>query len=261
MLIYPERIDSLVLLNGAHGKVFSTAFQPLFRIPLVSDVAYTLVEALLEKPHYVTNARRIMAPILAVFLPIWCRLFGSTLLKGLFGADYLNRFADEYLGGVCKTDKTLRNFLRLFQELDSHSARHLLTTIEHPTLIITGLWDVLTPAYHGSEMCRRMKNARHVNDIWSSHATLMEHPELVIHELDAFFRSRRRLCRRNSTEFERAGDSKRGRRSKETRRRKTRNDASRPGQSEYLDNGEGATGGVKGSMARRRVVKSTKLSR
>lgn len=29
-VLYPERVDSLMLINGMHGHVFSTAFQPMF---------------------------------------------------------------------------------------------------------------------------------------------------------------------------------------------------------------------------------------
>ncbi len=203
VLVYPELVDSLVLLNGAHGHVFSTAFQPVFRIPFVGDFAFALVQTLLKQPKYIANARKIMKPTMDYTLPLFGKFLGSKLLCELLGDTYMKDFFNEYLGGVCTSDKTMKNFLRLFQELDAHSVHHLLGTIQHPTLIVTGLWDTLTPSYHGDEMARLMTNARHVCDVFSSHATLLEHPELVIFEMDQFLStSVKKVKRKNSTVFE-----------------------------------------------------------
>jgi pimeloyl-ACP methyl ester carboxylesterase len=80
--------------------------------------------------------------------------------------------------------------LRLFQELDGHSAYHLLPDIDAPTLIISGLLDMLTPAYQSREMARRMPNAEHVALVRASHFALMERPEVVVPAIERFLSGR-----------------------------------------------------------------------
>ena len=44
--LYPQRVEKLVLLNGTHGKVFQTAFQPWLRIPPVNEFLYFFIDTL-----------------------------------------------------------------------------------------------------------------------------------------------------------------------------------------------------------------------
>jgi len=48
------------------------------------------------------------------------------------------------------------NYVRLIMELDAHSVYHLLPEIQHPILLISGLFDPVTPAYH----CKLLKTNR-----------------------------------------------------------------------------------------------------
>ncbi len=50
-VLYPECVSKLVLLNGTHGHIFDTAFQPLLRVPLLPNVLHALVSALQRHPH------------------------------------------------------------------------------------------------------------------------------------------------------------------------------------------------------------------
>ena len=48
-LLYPDAVGLMILLNGFHGHVFQTAFQPLVRLPGVGSCLNWLVEALLSR--------------------------------------------------------------------------------------------------------------------------------------------------------------------------------------------------------------------
>ena len=39
-------MEKLVLVNGSHGQVFATAFQPLLRIPVIHDLLYSVINML-----------------------------------------------------------------------------------------------------------------------------------------------------------------------------------------------------------------------
>ena len=98
----------------------------------------------------------------------------------------LGRYMDDVLG------PSFLNYLRLFQELDAHSAYHLLREIEAPALIIAGMLDVLTPPYQSAEMARRMPNAEFIRLWRSSHFSMLERPEVVIPAMRRFLDQRAR---------------------------------------------------------------------
>lgn len=63
-----------------------------------------------------------------------------------------------------------------FRITSAHSCYHLLSDIETPTLIVTGLLDPFTPAYLSFQMYSLMPNARLFYSPLSSHFTLLERP-------------------------------------------------------------------------------------
>lgn len=184
--LYEERVQHMVLLNGSHGQVFQSSFQPIFRIPWFGDASRMLVSHLVANPDWIETIRRKMHPFLLVYLGIYTRAFGSPILKELLGPEYLINFMNEYLGGITSDPKSCLNFLRLFQELDAHSLYHILPTITTPTLVVSGLWDALTPAYCSMEIARQMPRGKHHMDWVSSHATILENPEGVIEQMRFF---------------------------------------------------------------------------
>jgi pimeloyl-ACP methyl ester carboxylesterase len=92
--------------------------------------------------------------ILPLPIAIYAFFFESTSLKQLHGEGYLVRFLDEYIGDINSSPQHTANYIRLFQELDAHSLYHLLRRIDQPTLIVSGLLDILTPAYQSFELAR-----------------------------------------------------------------------------------------------------------
>ena len=53
-LLYPDLVDRIIILNGMHGHVYSTAAQPLVRFPFAADVVSVLVESLMSRPKVVS---------------------------------------------------------------------------------------------------------------------------------------------------------------------------------------------------------------
>lgn len=191
ILCFPDKVGAVVILNGFHGKVFSTAFQPLIRIPLLGDCIGAFVDLQVNNPWALEYFySRLFVPFSKVS-KTFLRLAGahSKLLRKVNGDDYLSKFADSYLGGIFASKQNLQSWLRLFQELDAHSVWHLLPTIQQPMLLISGLWDPATPAMQSVEIARRVPHARHYCDPYSTHATLVENPERCVAEIAEFLGS------------------------------------------------------------------------
>ena len=107
--------------------------------------------------------RRFCEPFIGILFYMLTLLFGSRSLQRYYGKDYMLRSWQQYLGGICSNSKSMKAFLRGFQDLDAHSTGHLLDQISHPTLLIAGIWDFLTPPHTmmlGSQpypqTCRRL---------------------------------------------------------------------------------------------------------
>jgi 3-oxoadipate enol-lactonase len=180
---FPDRVGGLVLLNGTHGHVLSTGFQPLVSIPFLPKRLHALLDWLqdhAEVAHQLARVSRLAET------PTWMFLYLTSGARAREITPLLSRYMDDVLG------PSFPNYLRLFQELDAHSTYHLLREIEAPALVISGLLDALTPAYQSREIARRMPNAEHIQLLRSSHFSLIERPDVVIPAMQRFFNERAR---------------------------------------------------------------------
>jgi len=143
-------------------------------------------------------------PMIAASLRVSITIFGSHTLRQILGPDYMVEFAKSYIGGICMDHKCLSNFLRGFQELDAHSCSHLLWQVHCPVLLVAGLWDILTPCYCMARISKSVSGpCRLVVDTYSTHSTLLEHPERALGELQHFVEVvLPRWKRKDSTQFE-----------------------------------------------------------
>lgn len=184
-LLYPEQAGHLVLVNGAHGQVFHSALQPIMRLPIVHDVARAFMTYIAARPWILRRFRSMALYLIPTVVRLYVWLLGSRLLKEqrVFGDRYVEMTFLDLLNHLCQDEKTMATYLWLFQELNAHSVYHLLGFVKQEALLISGLFDVLLPAYHMWEMERHMPHATHVCDPWSSHFTLLEHPEIVLQHL------------------------------------------------------------------------------
>ena len=175
---FPERVAGLVLLNGTHGHVLSTGFQPLFSVPFLPKRLHALLDWLQDHRDVAGHIARVSRLMETPTYLMMCLTAGPRRAREI--SPLLSRYMDDVLG------PSFVNFLRLFQELDAHSVYHLLRHVEAPALVISGKLDVLTPAYQSREIARRMPNARHVSLARSSHFSMLERPEIVMPEIASF---------------------------------------------------------------------------
>jgi 3-oxoadipate enol-lactonase len=178
---FPERVAGLVLLNGTHGHVLSTGFQPLVSIPFLPKRLHALLEWLQDHDEVAQQLARLTR---LAEIPMW---LGFRLTAGARVGELtplLARYMDDVLG------PSFTNYLRLFQELDAHSTYHLLRHIEAPALVIAGMLDVLTPPYQSADIARRMPHAAYIRLWRSSHFSMLERPEVVIPAIRRFLDDR-----------------------------------------------------------------------
>ncbi len=172
-----DRVAGLVLLNGTYGHAMSSGLQPLFAVPALPKRLHALAEFARKRPglsrFFETFARMTEVPTALMFLPTaGSRAFGLRPM--------LARYREDVLG------ESFENFMRLFQELDAHSVYHLLPEIDAPALVVSGAFDMLTPARQSREIARRMPHAKRVALVRSSHFSLLERPEVVLPAIEKF---------------------------------------------------------------------------
>jgi pimeloyl-ACP methyl ester carboxylesterase len=84
----------------------------------------------------------------------------------------------------------MRVFATLAQDLAEHSASDMLADISSPTLVIGAGRDTFTPVWLSEEMWRRIPEAEYLFIPDGTHATPVEHPELINLRLEKFLRER-----------------------------------------------------------------------
>eukprot|EP00735_Rhodelphis_limneticus_P001866 TRINITY_DN12574_c0_g1::TRINITY_DN12574_c0_g1_i1::g.2660::m.2660 TRINITY_DN12574_c0_g1::TRINITY_DN12574_c0_g1_i1::g.2660 ORF type:complete len:437 (-),score=58.98,sp/B1ZB18/RUTD_METPB/27.21/1e-12,Abhydrolase_6/PF12697.2/2.3e-22,Abhydrolase_1/PF00561.15/2.7e-08,Abhydrolase_5/PF12695.2/1.4e-05,Abhydrolase_4/PF08386.5/0.001,Ser_hydrolase/PF06821.8/0.31 TRINITY_DN12574_c0_g1_i1:285-1526(-) len=203
--LYPERVSRLILVNGTHGQVFTSALQPLFRIPFAQAFYKQLIGNLVKRAWLCYAVIKTCVPWLRPGLALYSALFTSTSAREIFGPAYASDFIYAYVGDIIYSPQHTINYLRLFQELDAHSVFHHLADIQHPALVISGLLDVLTPAYMSFEIANEMPNAQHLVCPLASHAALLESPLKCIKVIKRFLAETEpvtgRYSRSSSTHF------------------------------------------------------------
>ncbi|MCB9487703.1 MAG: alpha/beta hydrolase [Deltaproteobacteria bacterium] len=168
---FPERVKSLILINGTYGQVFSTAFQPFFQIPVQHTRLHSLVELAVKFPFVVQGVMRTSLLTVEALFHLSRRLGQESHPLVALGLR-------QYLSDILNT--RVENYLKLFQELDAHSVYHLLPLVTHRTLIVSGSLDFLTPDYQSKQMARRIPGAYHLRIPLGTHFVLLERPSVVL---------------------------------------------------------------------------------
>ncbi len=176
--LFPERVKSLVLINGTHGHTMETAFQPLFRVPWLPGVLHAIIDRARERPPWLQLIQALLRN------QVSNQVIGGFLAwawkNPTFAIAYRQYFEDIF------QEDNFPNYLSLFQELDGHSVIHHLRDIEQPALVVSGALDVLTPAYQSSEMARRLPDVEHLKLPFGTHFVLLEFPEKVVGRINQF---------------------------------------------------------------------------
>ena len=177
-----SRVAGLVLLNGTYGHVFSSALQPGIRVPFVPRYLHEVVEWVRRNPEL----SAVLGMLGKNFSAVTVGMFWLVIGKRALG---LRPMLDQYTTDIYKPEN-FANYLRLFQELDAHSAYHHLPEIDLPALVVSGRFDVLTPAYQSKEIARRLPHAEHLHIRNGSHFVLIERPEQVLPRIHTFLNTR-----------------------------------------------------------------------
>ena len=130
---------------------------------------------------FILRYERFWEPLRRVVISI------STMLRvcvfkpvGFITARHYEHYATNYfLDFFNYSIEHSKNYMKYPHALDCHSSFHLLHTIEQKTLIVTGMLDVLTPAYHSYEMHALMPNSTLLCKTLGTHFVLLEYPEEV----------------------------------------------------------------------------------
>ena len=173
--MYPTRVHRLILLNGTWGHLIGSVLQPLFRLPVLS----AWIHRLLELARTSIKDHKVLWRFLKVLVRTGMASFRYLVLKPwsfLTGSNY-EWFAVNYVFEFFSNKTHTVNYLKYPAALDSHSCYHVLGEIPQPTLIITGMLDVLTPAYASYEMAYLMPNAELCCKLFGTHFVLLEYPE------------------------------------------------------------------------------------
>lgn len=179
-----SRCAGLILLNGTWGHVFSSALQPGLRFPIVTRYMHELLEWVRRNPELAEVLAALGKQGSAVTVALFWLLVGQRALA-------LKPMLDQYTSDIYKPEN-FPNYLRLFQELDAHSAYHHLPELDVPALVVSGRYDILTPAYQSKEIARRLENAEIMHIKNGSHFVLIERPEQVVPRIERFLKARAR---------------------------------------------------------------------
>lgn len=168
---HPDAVAGLVLINGTYGHALSTGFQPFFSMRFLPKRLHAFLEFFRKHPELLDHVARLVRLAELPTAAVFSVTAGPMVLrhKKLF-----HQYFDDVLG------PSFPNYLRLFQELDAHSAYHLLPEIHAPALVVSGRLDPLTPAFQSREMARRLPDARHLELFRAGHFALMERPDVVV---------------------------------------------------------------------------------
>jgi len=169
----PQRMDSLILHNGAAGKPYKAV--------LGQEFMDTAIPWLLRKLQKVDGlvTRTVHW---AVDLPA----FASIMIKMRMAHPELRRevFLDVARGFQALD---LHLYMELLLHLGEHDASEVLEHIICPTLILAGSKDLLTPLTNAEHLAQTIPNAQLEILPGGSHYAAVEFPDLINQHLEVFF--------------------------------------------------------------------------
>lgn len=176
--LFPERAAGLVPMLGTYGRPVHTFFNmevaSLVSFLIGHRVGVAMPEALGRVKRHVMaspRGRRVLSSI--------ARL-GRIVHPSSMPQDDLDAYLD-HLGL-----QSPLVFFRMAEKMAAHSAGPFLESIEAPTLVVAGEWDLFTPLWLSEEIADRLPRARLLVLREGSHAALVEQPDLIHRELEQF---------------------------------------------------------------------------
>ncbi len=160
----PKKVDALVLVNGAHGRVLNRSIEGAVRRRLTPAVL---------------KAMRAAAPVLApgVLLPLRAAAksrFTGTLLRrsGFFNGESAS--LTESARSILRLDYSTYSHMILLA--DEHDTADVLPTIEVPTMVVAGDRDAITSPALARSIAARIPSCEYREVAGATHYGLMEFP-------------------------------------------------------------------------------------
>lgn len=172
----PERIASLVLVNGSPGRPWESVLglEPMKHLmPGILQSLQCIPSVVQLITRYATTSPESLS---------WAKRLGmtaKTLDEALFA---------EIAGGFADLDMGL--YMRTLEMLGEHDARDILHEIDVPTLVIAGDQDMMTPKNVMQLIVDRVKGAEMMVIPGATHYVAVEYPEVMNLRIDKFFQER-----------------------------------------------------------------------
>ncbi|MEM9192957.1 MAG: alpha/beta hydrolase [Myxococcota bacterium] len=172
----PERVASLVLINGVAGRPWESLMNlrqmrhvvpgVLRTVRRLHPVAEAVTARVASWPETVTWAKRVGLASHTLDDELWHEL------------------------AVSFTDLDMEVYMRTLELLGEHDAFDLLAGVDVPTLIVAGDRDLMTPRRIAEKMMRTIPEAELMLVPGGTHYVAVEYPELVNLRIEKFFRER-----------------------------------------------------------------------
>lgn len=174
--VAPERVASVVMLNGVAGRPWDY----VFNLNLVGRLLPPFLRGLRSMPRTIEAAVRQ-----ATRLPDpgeWAKRIGlaARTLDEQVVAELVLKFRT----------LDMDTFIHLLERMGEHDGWDLLPLIDVPTLIIAGSRDVFTPRSAAERMARRTRGSEIMMIPGATHYAALEYPEMVNLRLEKFLRER-----------------------------------------------------------------------
>jgi pimeloyl-ACP methyl ester carboxylesterase len=174
--VAPERVSTLVLVNGVAGRPWETVLD----LGAMRHVVPRALGAARAMPGVVgAVTRRVTA---------WPETVGWAKRLG-FAARTLDEELWADLAGSFQ-DLDMDVYVRTLEKLGHHDAWPSLANIDVPTLVVTGDRDLFTPRSAAERMAQAIRGAELLVVPGGTHYVAVEFPELVSLRVEKFFRER-----------------------------------------------------------------------
>ena len=172
----PERIASIVLINGVAGKPWDS----LANVPKVGLLAPYILSTLRRMPLLVSSVTKRAVAFKGT--PQWAMRLGlasRTLDVAIF---------EELAGSFGGLDMGI--YVHTLEQIGEHDAHDVLPSVRVPLLMLTGGRDLMTPRSAAERIVREVPGAELLVVPGGTHYLAVEYPELVSLRIERFLRDR-----------------------------------------------------------------------
>lgn len=172
----PDRIASIVLLNGVAGKPWST----IANVPRLGIMAPYILSTLRGMPKLV--GRLTDRAVAWGGTPIWAKRLG--LASATLDMEIFRELAGSFAG------LDMGTYVHTLEQVGEHDAHDVLPTIRVPLLMIAGGRDLMTPRAAAERIVREVPGAELMVVPGGTHYVAVEYPELLNLRIERFLRER-----------------------------------------------------------------------